>query len=131
MAARTPEEVHGLWAQRFAAGDLEGLVALYEEGAALAPAPGELFTGHAAIREALSRFLALKPRFEMHVRQAIRAGDIAILYSQWELEGTGPDGQELSMSGHTTDVVRQQSDGNWLLVIDNPFGASAPPAAAE
>lgn len=121
--ARTPEEVHELWAQRFSAGDLDGLVALYEPDAALAPPGGEVVTGHAAIREVLGGFLALNGRFEMHPRQVVRAGDVAILYSEWTLTGTGPDGGELAMGGRTTDVVRRQPAGTWAIAIDNPYGA--------
>jgi ketosteroid isomerase-like protein len=38
-------------------------------------------------------------------------------------EGLAADGAEISVAGQTSDVVEKQSDGNWLLVIDNPFGA--------
>ena len=36
--------------------------------------------------------------------------------------GTGADGSEVNLTGQTSDVVRRQPDGTWLLVIDNPFG---------
>ena len=36
--------------------------------------------------------------------------------------GTAADGSEVNLTGQTSDVVRRQADGTWLLVIDNPFG---------
>jgi uncharacterized protein (TIGR02246 family) len=122
MPAKTPEEAHHLWAQTFNAGDLDGLVALYETDAVFMPQPGQTVSGHAAIRETLQGFLALKPTFNLQFQQALESGDLALLFSRWTLTGTGPDGNELSLSGQTSDVVRRQADGSWLFVIDNPFG---------
>ena len=123
MAAREPEAVQRLWAARFKAGHLEGLLALYEPNATLMPQPGQAASGTAAIRGALGGFLGLKPTFDwLETKPAIRAGDLALLHSRWTLSGTGPDGRPLDLSGTTADVVRRQSDGTWLFAIDNPWG---------
>ena len=122
MPARTPDEVPRLFARAFAAHDLESLVALYEPQAALVPQPGELVAGTEAIREALSAFLATEPAFDLEVKKVFRAGDVALAFADWSLTGTGPEGETISMSGQSSDVVRQQPDGSWLFVIDNPYG---------
>ena len=123
MAAREPEEAHRLWTERFKAGDLEGLLALYEPTATFMPQPGQAVSGTAAIREALGGFFGLKPTFDMvEIKPAIRSDDLALLHSSWTLNGTGPDGSPINLSGTTADVVRRQSDGTWLFVIDNPWG---------
>jgi len=122
MPARTTEEVPLLFARAFADGDLDSAVALYEPEAAFVAQPGAVVTGTEAIREALSGFLALEPMFDLEVRKVFRAGDIALGFDDWTLTGTGPDGETISMSGQTTTVLRQQADGSWLFVIDNPYG---------
>jgi uncharacterized protein (TIGR02246 family) len=123
MAAREPEEAHRLWGERFRAGDLEGLMALYEPNATLVPQPGQAASGAAAIREALGGFLGLKATFDwVDTKPAIRSGDLALLHSRWTLSGTGPDGSPLNLGGTTADVVRRQADGTWLFAIDNPWG---------
>jgi uncharacterized protein (TIGR02246 family) len=123
MPARTPEEVLLLLARALTAGDLESAVALYEPGATFVAQPGAVVTGTEAIREALSGFVALKPIFDLKVRKVFRAGDdIALAFSEWTLAGTGPAGETMSMSGQDSDMVRQQPDGSWLFVIDNPYG---------
>lgn len=122
MRPRSPQEAHTLWADRLRARDLDGLVGLYEPDAVLMPQPGMTVTGHPAIREALSGLLALQPEFQLQFQNALQAGDLALLYSRWTLNGTGPDGGTVTLSGQTSDVVRRQQDGSWLYVIDNPFG---------
>ncbi|HUK56304.1 MAG TPA: SgcJ/EcaC family oxidoreductase [Nitrospiria bacterium] len=111
-----------MFAETFSAGDLNAVMALYEPGAVLVAQPGQTVRGHANIREALKGFLALKPRFVLRFGKALVSDDIALLLSTWTLHGTGPDGKAVELAGQTTDVVRRQKDGTWLLVVDNPFG---------
>jgi ketosteroid isomerase-like protein len=92
MPARTPEELPPLFAQAFGAHDLEAALALYEPEAILIPQPGQVVTGTGAIREALSGFLALKPKFESEFKKAFQVGEIALLFSDWTLSATDPDG---------------------------------------
>lgn len=122
MPAHAPEEINRLFTQAFNAGDLEGLVALYEPGASLVPQPGQPVTGAEALREALRGFLALKPTLEMAVRKRVQSGDLALLCADWRLTGTGPDGQPIQMAGTSVEVARRQPDGTWLYVIDDPYG---------
>jgi uncharacterized protein (TIGR02246 family) len=124
MPAHTPEEVQRLWAQAFSAHDLEAVMALYEPEATLIPQPGQIVTGTEAIREALSGLLALKPKFELEFKKAFQAGDIALLFSDWTLSGTDPEGgNAIELEGRTSDVARRQADGSWLVVIDDPYGS--------
>ncbi len=124
MPAYTPEETHLEWTKAFHAGDLDGLVAMYEPGAAVMSAAGEEAVYEpAAVREVLQGFLALGAVFDLRTQRTIRSGDIAIVYSRWTMTGgSGADGSEVNLTGQTSDVVRRQPDGTWLLVIDNPFG---------
>jgi uncharacterized protein (TIGR02246 family) len=124
MTARTPEETPRLWAEAFNAGDLDALVALYEEDAILVPQPGEAVAGIEAIAEALSALLATQPTFYLEVRKVLQTGDIALSFADWTLRGTGPEGEAIEMSGQTSDVLCRQPDGTWRFVIDNPFGSA-------
>ena len=122
MPARTPHEVYPLFTQAFAARDSDALVALYEPGATFTPQPGQVVTGHAAIREAIGGFLALNGDLKMQPATVIETGDLALLISKWTLSGTDPGGAAVDLAGQTADVVRRQADGSWLFVIDNPLG---------
>jgi uncharacterized protein (TIGR02246 family) len=122
MPAGNPEELDRLFTEALNAGHLDALVALYEPQAALAPEPGRVVTGTQAIREALSAFVALKPTLSLEVKTLARTGDIALTSARWTLSGTGADGTQTTMSGHSVEVSRRQPDGSWLFVIDTPWG---------
>lgn len=123
MPARTPQEIHELFNQYFAAKDAEALMSLYEPDAVFMPQPGLTVSGKTAIREALDAFLALDATFEMRTATVIQAGDIALLAADWTLKGSDPSGGPVELAGHTAEVVRRQPDGTWLMLIDNPYGA--------
>ena len=125
MPANTPEEVHELFAKYFSVGDLESLISLYEAEATIVTQPGPPVSGTAAIREVMTGFLGLKPQFNLQVKKAFQANDIALLFSTWTLKGTDPSGGPVETAGQTSDVVRRQPDGTWLFVIDVPHGAEA------
>ncbi len=128
MPARTPEEVHELFTKHFATKDREASLSLYESEATFLPQPGLGVSGTEAIREALGGFLALNGELRMQPARVLQSNDVALLFSRWTLKGTGPDGNAVELSGHTSDVVRRQADGTWLMVIDNPYGGEGFPA---
>jgi ketosteroid isomerase-like protein len=125
MAVRAPEEMHPAFQAAFNARDLDALLALYEEGAALTPQPGVAVVGHAAIREALGGFLGLNGPITMTTKTIIPAGDLALLHAEWTLDGTGPDGNPVSLAARSSEVVRRQADGTWRYIIDNPYSVDA------
>ena len=124
MAANTdltnPHALMSAFSDRFNAHDLDGLVALYEPEAAFAPRPGVTVTGHDAIRAALAEFLALRPTISAVVAEVLSGGDVALVLNDWDLTGTAADGTELRQQGRSSDVVRRQPDGRWLVVVDKP-----------
>jgi len=126
MKATTARQVHELFIERFNERDMDGVIELYEPNAVLLP-PGEpeVVTGHTAIRAVLEEILALKGKMENTIVRVIERQDVAILYSRWQISGTGPDGTPVTLGGTTSDVVRRQSDGCWLFAIDNPLGGAA------
>lgn len=122
MPANKPEELMVLLGKALTEGDLEGAVALYEPEACVVPEPGTMVKGTAAIRETLAGFISLKPTVTAPPSQVIQTGNIAAVFNTWSLEGTGPDGSHVSLTGNSAEVVRQQSDGTWLYLIDTFFG---------
>jgi uncharacterized protein (TIGR02246 family) len=123
--AATPAAAIELFAQCMNAGDIEGAMSLYEPEALFAPEPGRGISGHAAIREALEGFAALRPRMDGTIAQVLEAGDTALVTNHWTLEGTGADGKPVRMSGTSSDVLRRQPNGRWLVLVDDPWSAGA------
>lgn len=121
MSNTTPDDVTMAFQKAFNAGDLDGLLALYEEDAVLAPQPGKRVTGKAAIRVALSELLGLKGKVEVEQKYTMQCGDIALMQGSWRIQGTGPDGNPIELAARTAEVVRRQPDGTWLYIIDHPW----------
>jgi uncharacterized protein (TIGR02246 family) len=131
MPATTPEQIHRLFEETFNAGDMDGLMALYEPDAALIPQPGSVANGSEQVRAALQAYLALGGRITLDTKLVVTVGDLAYLANTWSLQGTGPDGEPLTLGATTAEVARRQPDGTWLYVIDNAWGdraADRPPS---
>ncbi len=77
--ARRPEDLGRFFLERANAGDVEGLVALYEPGARLALPGGGVALGTEAIRHAYEQLLADRPTFTAgDQRPALVSGDLAL-----------------------------------------------------
>lgn len=121
MHATTPEDVDRLFGERVNAGDLDGLVALYEPDATLVTQDAGTLRGRAAIREYLSGLTAMKATIDMGTSRVVPAGtDLAVVHHDWQATITMPDGQQTTLTGKATEVVRRQPDGTWLFALDDP-----------
>ncbi len=125
MPATTPEQVHRLFEDTFNAGDVDGLMELYESNATLIAQPGSVAHGSEQVRAALEGFLALKGRITLDTKLVVTVGDLAYLSNTWSLSGTGPDGKPVALGATTAEVLRRQDDGTWRYVIDNAWGEQA------
>ncbi len=125
MPAHKPEECDLLVTKAIASGDLDAAVELYEPNASFVVPPGELVTGLAAIREVLQSFIAAGATFELDSVTAVPNGDgsMAVTRAKGSATSPGPDGNPVTTSFHSVEVVRKQPDGTWLFVIDDPSGA--------
>ncbi|HEX2360975.1 MAG TPA: nuclear transport factor 2 family protein [Jiangellaceae bacterium] len=104
-----PEELSRLVVERLNAGDVDGLVALYEPDAVLALSDGQVAAGSAEIRTAYERLVDARPTFEPGTqRPTRRSGDLALTSSR------------LAGGVVTVEVARRQPDRTWLWVIDQP-----------
>lgn len=107
--------------------DLEGAVALYEKDAVLIAQPGQVARGSAEIKKALAGFIAIKAKLESEAQEIVEAGEIALYVSRWRLDGVDANGRPISMAGESSDILRRQKDGRWLVTLDNPWGAQILP----
>jgi uncharacterized protein (TIGR02246 family) len=124
MPVQDPRQLHQAWEKAYNGGDVDGLVELYEPDATVFPQPGSPVTGRAAIRDALAPFVALGGHLQMRTTAVIESGELAVAYGEWSLNGgTDPDGNPVALGGRATDVMRRQSDGSWLDVIDDPYSS--------
>jgi uncharacterized protein (TIGR02246 family) len=118
----TPEEVLNSVVKGINAGDLDSLMTLYEADACFATQPGQLAKNPESINQSLRSFIDLKGKLDLKVKRVLQASDLALVITEWSFSGTGPDGKPVTMDARSSDVLRQQADGTWLFVIDNPWG---------
>src|SRR5215510_2174749 len=116
----TPEALMRAFTDLVHAGDLDGLVALYEPAAVFEPRPGVVVEGPDAIRRELSDLLALRPVMVAETVEVLQADDVALVVNDWTLTGTAPDGSEVRQGGRSADVVRRRPDGSWFVLVDKP-----------
>jgi ketosteroid isomerase-like protein len=120
----TPEEVLNSITEGINAGDLDSLMTLYEPLACLASQPGQLVKGPDGIRESLRSFIDMNGKLGLKVKRVLRASDLALVTTEWSFSGTGSDGKHVDITARSADVLRQQPDGTWRFVIDNPWGTA-------
>lgn len=128
MSVNDPAQLGQLFAERVNAGDLEGLVALYEDEATFVGPDGGSASGRDAIRERLNGLLAMAPEITPTSSRVVMAGDVALMSNRWRMSLGVGDGEPMGLDGASTEVARRQPDGSWRYVIDNPALAAATPA---
>jgi uncharacterized protein (TIGR02246 family) len=123
VSAAAPAEVVTLLADALQDGRVDDALSLYEGDAVFIPQPdSQPVAGHDAIRDALTRFAALRPVMTADIRKVVTAGDVATVLNTWQLHGTTPDGEPIDMSGTSADVMRRRANGTWGILIDDPWG---------
>src|SRR6266540_2231091 len=118
-----PENFLNSFADELNKGNISYLLSLYETDACFVSQSGEIVRGQENIRQILQEFIDMKGKLETSVKNVFNTCDIALVISEWSFGGIGRDGKVVSLRGKATDVLRQQSDGTWRIVIDNPWGA--------
>ena len=107
--ATTPDDLGRFFVERANAGDVDGLVALYEPDAVLAFPSGDFAAGHAEIRAVYEDLVADAPRFEPGApRPAMISGDLAVTSTRQVC------------GGPTVEIAHRQPDGTWLWAVDQP-----------
>jgi uncharacterized protein (TIGR02246 family) len=119
----TPEEVLNSVVEGINTGNLDSLMMLYETDACFASQPGQLAKSPETIRQSLRSFIDMKNgKLVLKVKRVLQTSDLALVTTEWSFSGTGPDGKLVNMAAKSADVLRQQADGTWCFVIDNPWG---------
>jgi len=105
--AKEPDDLEKFFVERANAGDVDGLVALYEPGAVLVSDDGRQFTGTDQIREFFIGFLMNRsPLATSRQTPALRRGEIALTSSAH------------SNGEKSAEIARRQPDGSWLWAVD-------------
>jgi ketosteroid isomerase-like protein len=112
------------WIERFKAGDIDGLMALYDKDAQVALHDQPKLTGAAAIREFFAPSLAARPEvsFELHVEDIQVYAEVAVLVSRYWYTSTARRGERYQDAGRSLLVYKRVPGATgvdqWKILVD-------------
>lgn len=108
------------WAAMIDAGDLEGIVELYDEGGSFLIPGQPPLEGHRAIRSAWQHLFGL-PEFKLRLESPsviVASGDdIAMDRGSYELSHRGENGLSVQQGKYLV-IWRKNGDGQWKILAD-------------
>ena len=117
-----PEDLLNSQVEEFNKGNISFLMTLYEKDVCFASKSGQVVKDPESIRRTLQSFIDMGTKLEAREKRVLQANDLTLLITEWTINGTEPDGKPINLTGRGTVVLRRQSDGVWLIVIENPWG---------
>jgi ketosteroid isomerase-like protein len=113
------EDAHSALAAAFNTGNVDTVMKMYDVNGIIVPEPGKPVSGKIRFEEAIKAILSIKGKMEIKTVYCLQAGDLAVGRSEWNIK----DGNEVKVSAKGIEVMKQQHDGSWKIVIDHAFGA--------
>jgi ketosteroid isomerase-like protein len=117
-----PEDLLNSQVEEFNKRNISFLMTLYEKDVCFASKSEQVVKDPESIRRTLQSFIDMGTKLEARVKRVLQANDLALLITEWTINGTEPDGKPINLTGRGTVVLRRQSDGVWLILIENPWG---------
>ncbi len=114
-------DVHATLANAFNTGNVDTVMSMYDVAGIIVPEPGKPVSGKAKFEEAIKGILSIKGTMEIKTVYCLQTGNIAVGRSEWNITDNG----EVKISAKGIEVMKQQDDGSWKIVVDHAFGAEA------
>lgn len=105
-------------------GDIDAALNLYENDAKIIHDSGKIEHGKDAIRCVLEDFVSNRLTLSEKVEKVIEEDEIAIYCFRLAIAGKYFKQDSTQIEGVSVIVLRQQADGNYLVSMDCPWGAS-------
>jgi len=113
------EDAHKTLAAAFNTGNVATVMSMYDVDGIIVPEPGKPVSGKKNFEEAIKAILSIKGTMEIKTVYCLQTGNLAVGRSEWNIT----DGGEVKVSAKGIEVMRQQQNGTWKIVIDHAFGA--------
>jgi ketosteroid isomerase-like protein len=115
------EDAHAALAAAYNTGNFDAVMSIYDASGIIVPEPGKPVWGKERFENAVKAILSIKGKMEIKTVYCMQTGDIAVGRSEWNIT----DGDEVKVSAKGIEVMKQQPDGTWKVLIDHAFGAEA------
>jgi len=113
------EDAHATLAAAFNTGNVDTVLSMYDYNGIIVPEPGKPVSGREKFEEAIKGILSIKGKMEIKTVYCLQTGDLAVGRSEWSIT----EDNEVKVSAKGIEVMKQQPDGAWKIVIDHAFGA--------
>ncbi|WP_207423888.1 YybH family protein [Desertivirga brevis] len=104
-------------------GNLEGALSCFDTNAVYIEQDGQEIRGLDNIQKSLEHLCSWKPSIKGSRQKFTIVGDMALWMDKWTLEAVMPNGEPVLMNGATSCLMKKNSEGLWLWLVDNPFAA--------
>lgn len=115
------EDVHAALANAFNTGNVITVMNMYDTDGIIVPEPGKPVSGKEQFEQAIKGILSIPGKMEIKTVYCMRKDDIAVGRSEWSITDNG----EVKISAKGIEVMKQQPDGGWKIIVDHAFGAEA------
>src|SRR5260370_10681885 len=122
IAASSLDHAVELLDQAFNQGDLDGVLGLYEDDAAVVAEPNRIVRGAVELKSFLEGAIRRGLSAKQLKTRVIEVDGVALFLSRWVLIPNNADPEEDTRTFVATTVFRRQPDGTWKALIDNPSG---------
>ncbi|MDR5826117.1 alpha/beta fold hydrolase [Caballeronia sp. LZ043] len=124
VVCNAPEDVPTAFDTAMNANDLDALLSVFSNNAAMRMTNGDLVKSPGDRRRSLAELLAMRPHIRNTVSLVLSSGEIALVVLNWTLSITRSDGRKHVEEGTATQVMEKGPDGGWRLRISNPSGVN-------
>lgn len=115
------EDAHATLAAAFNTGDVNTVMNMYDVTGIIVPEPKKPVSGKEKFEEAIKAILSIKGTMEIKTVYCLQTGNIAVGRSEWSIT----EGNEVKISAKGIEVMKEQTDGTWKIIVDHAFGAEA------
>jgi len=115
------EDVHAALADAFNSKKLETVMSIYDASGIIVPEPEKPVTGKEQFTEAVKGILAVPGKMLIKTVYCLQIGGVAVGRSEWSIT----DGAEVKIAAKGIELMKQQTDGTWRIVVDHAFGAES------
>jgi ketosteroid isomerase-like protein len=112
-------DAHATLAAAFNTGCADTVLSMYDFNGIIVPEPNKPVSGRQQFEEAIKAILSIKGTMEIKTVYCLETNGLAVGRSEWNIT----DGDEVKVSAKGIEVMKQQPDGSWKIVIDHAFGA--------
>jgi ketosteroid isomerase-like protein len=115
------EDAHTTLAVAFNTGDVATVMSMYDVTGIIVPEPNKPVSGRQQFEDSIKAILSIKGKMEIKTVYCLQTGNIALGRSEWSIT----EGDEVKVAAKGIEVMQQQTDGTWKIIIDQAFGAEA------